>query len=74
MQGNEQSQPHDFKESILYLKQGEICRSNCKSKVTHNLIMPKIDGQSQGLEKIDSALVSSCYEGRAGRVPFSLAK
>lgn len=33
--------------------------------------MPKIDGQRQGLENIDSALVSSYNEGRVGRVPFS---
>lgn len=37
-----------------------------------NLIMPKIDGQCQGFAKIDSSLVSSCYEGRVGRVLFDL--
>lgn len=58
----------------LQIKWGKICRTNCKSKVTQNLIMPKIDGQCQKLAKIDSSLVSSCWEGRVGKALFDWEK
>ena len=47
-----------------------MCKTNSKSKVIQNLIMPKIDGQCRRFAEIDSSLVSSCCEGRVGRVLF----
>ena len=47
-----------------------MCKTNSKSKVIRNLIMPKIDGQCRRFAEIDSSLVSSCCEGRVGRVLF----